>query len=343
MPNLKFSIAPTAVVVKSGKRRWDLGGFVTECQAAERAGFYAAYNGERRGFGPASGRHGGIGSPLLLGMFGLAHTTSLRFAAGLVLLPLHHPVTLTQDASIVNWLYPGRFRLSVGAGYTKDDFDAYGVRLSERGERMEIGMQAINAYRMGAPFELDGPWKGSVPQRDPAWPSVPLEVFYGAWSEAGVKRAARLADGWLTGPIRSMRWIKHLADVYRAECQKIAKQPRIVLLREACIAQTDQEAWDTLGPYILEYHRIYFERGNAYDPRFDPWLENVESAEDITLEHILPDRVLCGSVDSWLETIAEWQELVAPEEIIVRLRYFHGPGLDIALKAMDLIGREVYS
>ena len=41
------------------------------------------------------------------------------------------------------------------------------------------------------------------------------------------------------------------------------------------------------------------------------------------------------------ETLEEWQDLIQPEELIVRLRYFHGPGLDVALDAMRMISSEV--
>jgi hypothetical protein len=67
----------------------------------------------------------------------------------------------------------------------------------------------------------------------------------------------------------------------------------------------------------------------------------VSSAADMTLDMVLPDRFLCGSPDTWLETIDSWREAIQPDEILVRLRYYYGPSLQHGLDALDLVGREV--
>src|SRR5690606_13991406 len=153
--------------------------------------------------------------------------------------------------------------------------------------------------REGRRIDVPGPWTGKVPARDPALGEDNLKVFIGAWSLPGVRRAAQTADGWLTDPIRSGRWIERLADAYREECAKLGKTPHIALFREAWIDSTDKAARDSYGPHVLGYSRVYFKRGNAYDKRYDPWLKNVSSPEELTLDHVLPDRVLCGSAQSW--------------------------------------------
>lgn len=339
---MDFSFSTTVAVERDGRRIWDLDEHLEECRVAEQLGFIRAYKGERRGNGPHSGRHGVVNNAQLIAMYGLANTKQLHFSTGVVLLPLYHPVTVIQDATMINSLYPGRYRLVVGAGYTQDDFSTFGVKLSERVERMRVGLEAINAYRQKLPydFDTDGPWQGFVPPPDSAMGDTFPEVWVGGWSEAGVRLAA-LGDGWETGPIRSIPHLKHLADIYREECQKLGKKPRIALLREACIADTDNEARKILGPAILDYHRIYYQRGNAYSRRWEPWLDEVNSVSDLTMDHVLPNRVLCGSPNTWIETLQEWEELIQPEEIVVRLRYFHGPGLNVAIEAMHRIAQDI--
>ncbi|MBP39833.1 MAG: hypothetical protein CL726_11095 [Chloroflexi bacterium] len=339
---MDFSFSSTVAVERNGQRKWDLQEHLEECRTAEQLGFVRAYKGERRGNGPHSGRHGVVNNAQLIAMYGLANTTSLHFSTGVVLLPLYHPVTVIQDATMISTFYPDRYRLVVGAGYTQDDFDTFGIGLSERVERMRIGLEAINAYRQQQPYSFgpDSPWQGYVPLPDSAMGNTFPEVWVGGWSEAGVRLAA-LGDGWETGPIRSIPHLQHLAGIYREECERLGKTPRIALLRESCIADSDDAARNLLGPSILDYHRIYYQRGNAYSPRWEPWLDEVNSVRDLTLDHILPNRVLCGSPETWIETLQEWEELIQPEEIIVRLRYFHGPGLDVALEEMHRIAEEI--
>ncbi|MDH3539013.1 MAG: LLM class flavin-dependent oxidoreductase [Acidimicrobiia bacterium] len=339
---MRFSFSTTIITLRDDERHWDLEGYLQECRIAEELGFDTAYKGERRGHGPHSGRHGVVNNAQLIAAYGLANTERLKFSTGVVLLPLYHPVAVIQDATMINAFYPGRYRLVVGAGYQKDDFDVFGVNLNERVARMRTGLEAMNAYREGRPYKFadDGPWSGHVPPPDPAMGGVFPEIWVGAWSEAGVKLAA-LGDGWETGPIRSIPHLKHLADIYRDECERLGKKPRIALLREACIADTDDEAKQILGPYILDYHRIYYQRGNAYSPKWEPWLDEIKTVEELKLEHVMPNRVLYGSPETWVETLKEWEELIGPEEIVVRLRYFHGPGLDVAVDSMRMISEHV--
>lgn len=323
--------------MERGRRRYDLSGFVRESQAASAAGFYCVYTGERRSSGPTSYSH----NPLLLSAYGLGNVEGIRFAAGLVVLPLHHPVAVVQDAAMLGVMYPGRFRLCVGAGYMQGDFQIMGVDHGERAARMEQGLAAIEAYLRGRESELGAPYRGRTPLRDEAVSQVELEVFAGAWSPGGVRRAARYADGWITGPIRNIHWLADLAKVYREECRRVGRKPRIVMLREAWLGETDQTARDAYGEYVLAYHRVYMERGNSYHPKYEPWFQDLAGPADLTIDHVLTDRVLCGSLDHWLNTLPEWIDLVGPEEIIVRLRHFQGPSLEETLEAIERIGAEV--
>jgi len=333
---MRFSIAPALQRLEEGRRVLDVEGFLAECETAERTGWFGAYTGEKH-----MGDTSYTTSPILLCGHGLARTEKLVFGTCVSVLPVHHPVSIAEDAAVLDALFPGRFRLTVGAGYFAGDFAPFGVDVAERGKRMDVGMDAIAAFRDGTPYEFDRYWEGTVPARDPALGPDRLQVFIGAWSVTGVRRAARTADGWITDPIRSGRWIAHLADVYREECAKLGKEPRIVLFREAWLDETDEAARETYGAHVLGYSRVYFERGNAYDTRFDPWLVDVSSPEQLTLDHVLPDRVLCGSAETWLEQLDGWQETLQPEEVLVRLRHFQGPGVDETVETIERIGAEI--
>lgn len=333
---MRFSIAPAVQSLDAGERRLDIDGFLSECRSAEESGWYGAYTGEKH-----SGDTTYTTSPMLLCALGLATTRRMMFGTCVTVLPVHHPVTVAEDASVLDAIFPGRFRLTTGVGYFSGDFEPFGVALSERKARMDAGMQVIEAFRAGRPDRIPGPWKGTVPRRDPALGPDNLEVFIGAWSVPGVRRAARLADGWITDPIRSGRWISHLAEVYRAECAAAGKEPRIVLFREAWMDETDEAARAVYGPHVLGYSRVYFERGNAYDERFDPWFAEVHSASDLRLDHVLADRVLCGSTETWLAQLEEWQETLQPEEMLLRLRHFQGPSLGATLDVIGSIGSSV--
>ncbi len=333
---MKFSFGPAMQKLVDGKRQLDIPGFLEEIQVAERTGWYFAYSGEKH-----IGDTTYSTNPFIASLVGLGQTEKLRFGTSVTVLPTHHPVRVAEDACLIDAIYPGRFRLTVGVGYFQGDFDPFGVTLKERKARMDIGMEVIAAHRAGTPMDIPPPLAGKVPPRDPALGPDNLEVFIGAWSVPGVLRAARTCDGWITDPIRSGKWIRHLADVYTEECERLGKKPRIVLFREAWIDETDEAARRTYGPHVLDYSRVYFNRGNAYHEDYDPWLKDVKTADDLTLDHALHDRVLCGSSATWKEQIEEWREILDPEEMIVRLRHFQGPSVEQSVAAMEQIGAEI--
>jgi len=333
---MKFSIAPAVQKTVNGKRQLDMGGFLAECEAAEATGWYGAYSGEKH-----VGDTTYTTNALLPCVRGLSQFKNLKFGTSVTVLPTNHPVRIAEDACLVDAMFPGRFRLTVGVGYFQGDFDPFGVTTRQRKRLMDQGMEVIAAHRAGREMQIEGPWAGKVPPRDPALGKDGLEVFIGAWSVPGVLRAARMADGWITDPIRSGRWIAHLAEVYKEECAKLGKEPRIVLFREAWMEETDAAAQASYGPHVLGYSRVYFTRGNAYHKDYDPWLKDVASAADLKLEHVLPDRVLCGSAATWTAQIEEWQKVLQPEEILLRLRHFQGPDLEPTLDTIRAIGSEI--
>ncbi len=333
---MRFSIAPAMQKLVDGKRSLDIPGFLAECQTAERYNFFGAYSGEKH-----QGDTSYTTNALLPCILGLSETENLKFGTSVTVLPTQHPVRIAEDACLVDAMFPGRFRLTVGIGYFQGDFDPFGVSLRERKIRMDIGMEVIEAHRHGRKMEIPDPWAGTVPPRDAALGEDNLEVFIGAWSVPGVKRAARTADGWITDPIRSGKWISHLAKVYRDECEALGKKPRIVLFREAWIDKTDAAAEKAYGPHVLGYSKVYFDRGNAYHEDYDPWLRDVPTSNDLKLHHVLPDRVLCGGTQTWLNQIGEWVEELQPEELMIRMRHFQGPDLSSTLDAISQVGEEV--
>ncbi len=333
---MKFSIAPAVQKLVDNKRTLDIPGFLSECQVAEESGFWGAYSGEKH-----LGDTSYTTNAFLPCILGLSRTEKLSFGTSVTVLPTQHPVRVAEDACLIEAMFPNRFRLTVGVGYFQGDFDPFGVSLRERKKRMDIGMEVIAAHRQGIEMEIPEPWAGNVPPRDPALGPDNLEVFIGAWSVPGVRRAARVADGWITDPIRSGKWVNHLAEVYREECELLGKKPRIVLFREAWIDQTDQSARKTYGPHVLGYSRVYFDRGKAYHFDYATCLADVASSNDLELDHVLPDRVLCGSSATWIDQIGEWVETLKPEEMMVRMRHFQGPEVDATLDAIRQVGEEV--
>jgi alkanesulfonate monooxygenase SsuD/methylene tetrahydromethanopterin reductase-like flavin-dependent oxidoreductase (luciferase family) len=332
---MKFSLIPPNQGLRDGVRVFDFTTFIAQCRAAEDAGFTTVFTGEKH-----EGETSYSPNPTLLAGAALAHTRTISAGVALAILPVHHPLSVAEDAAMLNTMYGGRFRLCVGAGYFTGDFDPFGVSLDERTQRMEEGLAAIAAFNEGRPYRLTQAWAGSIAARDRALaPTGPVCV--GTSTRSGVRRAARAADGWISDPVRHIDWLVEFADIYREECGRLGRKPYVILMREAWLGETDEAALAEYGEHVLNYSRIYITRGNFYDPKWDPWLADVRRPEDVTLAHVLPGRVLCGSVKTWLDTIDDWQRIIKPDELLVRLSHYSGPSPERTLEVIERIGREI--
>lgn len=124
------------------------------------------------------------------------HTTRLRFATNVYILPLRHPVEVAKFASTAAVYSQNRAVLGVGAGWMKEEFDVLGRVFEARGARMNEQIEVIRKLVSGEVVEHEGSHFRFGPlQMQPA-PSKPVPIWIGGQNRAALERAGRLADGW---------------------------------------------------------------------------------------------------------------------------------------------------
>jgi alkanesulfonate monooxygenase SsuD/methylene tetrahydromethanopterin reductase-like flavin-dependent oxidoreductase (luciferase family) len=103
-------------------------GLVAAARAAETAGFDSVWAGEHIVLpdpqvppSPMSPQDPALDSLLAL-TWAAAHTTRIRLAAGIVILPQRNPVVLAKQVATLDVLSGGRLTFGVGAGYLEAEF-----------------------------------------------------------------------------------------------------------------------------------------------------------------------------------------------------------------------------
>jgi alkanesulfonate monooxygenase SsuD/methylene tetrahydromethanopterin reductase-like flavin-dependent oxidoreductase (luciferase family) len=89
-------------------------------------------------------RHGGLCAgnfPFLAYLAG--RTKQIRFGTGATVLPLNDPVRVAEMAATLDQLSKGRFDFGIGRGFLRDEFDAFGVDMSETRARVEDGVELV--------------------------------------------------------------------------------------------------------------------------------------------------------------------------------------------------------
>ncbi|MGZ6213252.1 MAG: LLM class flavin-dependent oxidoreductase, partial [Candidatus Binataceae bacterium] len=83
-------------------------------------------------------------------------TSRIRLGTFIIILPFHHPVRVAEDAATVDILSKGRLDLGVGQGYVVSEFDSFRIPRSQRGGRVEEGVELIRRCFTEENFCFDG-------------------------------------------------------------------------------------------------------------------------------------------------------------------------------------------
>ena len=109
---------------------------------AEELGFDSLWVAEH--FLVAPGLYGTVWmSPLLCLAHAASVTTRIKLATGLLIAPYYHPVPLAREIQTLHHLSGGRFVLGIAPGWDQSEFEALGMKLSERGRRTDEIIAAL--------------------------------------------------------------------------------------------------------------------------------------------------------------------------------------------------------
>lgn len=122
----------------------------------------------------------------------------VRIAIAGLVLPLRDPRILAKQVTTVEQLTGGRLLLAFGIGAITNDFDVMGVRFDRRGRIMNDHLAALRAiFGEQQPVSFESK---SVSFADGTFYPRPtrLPLWVTGASDAGLERAVRYADGWMT-------------------------------------------------------------------------------------------------------------------------------------------------
>ncbi|HEX2226240.1 MAG TPA: LLM class flavin-dependent oxidoreductase [Candidatus Binatia bacterium] len=300
-----------------------------QCERAEAAGFDSIWLGEHH--------NNPVLSPApLIGLAAIAsRTTRIRLGTGVLLLPLYHPLMVAEEGAMVDMISGGRLILGVGAGYAPEEFTAFGYALKERGGRLEESATLLrrlwteeNVTHRGKYYQLEN---ATVAPRPVQQLSPP--IWFGAWAEPAIRRAARLGDGWLIGPSADLEEIAPCAALYRAACNEVAnREGEVALFRYVFVAKSAKEAISTAEtPFINAFESMYFRWPHPVVKR---------PPGEVTIERLAANRIILGEPQACVEQIKRFNARLGPKYLVCR---FSVPGIsrDACDKSLELFTREV--
>lgn len=136
-------------------------------------------------------------NPFVALTYAAAHTTRIRLATGICLVPEYNPLLLAKICATLDCLSEGRLALGIGIGWLREEFDALGIPWERRAQRTREYVEAMRCvWGEGRSYSAEFVnFDGVVSYPKPV-NGGRLPVLIGGQTEAALRRAAGYGDGW---------------------------------------------------------------------------------------------------------------------------------------------------
>jgi alkanesulfonate monooxygenase SsuD/methylene tetrahydromethanopterin reductase-like flavin-dependent oxidoreductase (luciferase family) len=162
-----------------------------------------------------------------------ALTSRVGLLTHVYVLPYRHPRVAAKQFATLDHLTGGRALIGIGAGHVEAEFDHLGVDFAGRGQALERGIPEL-AAALENEF-VDGFGARPRPVQTPRPP-----IWVAGSSPVAIRRAARLADGWLPqGPSNS-----EMVTMLMAERERLGRGGPFMIGHITPFMYVGEPSWD---------------------------------------------------------------------------------------------------
>jgi alkanesulfonate monooxygenase SsuD/methylene tetrahydromethanopterin reductase-like flavin-dependent oxidoreductase (luciferase family) len=256
-----------------------------------------------------------------------ARTQRLRLGTGIVVLPLHNPIHVAEEAAQVDVLSGGRLEFGVGRGYQSVEFDGFGLNLTEARDRFDESLAVVLGLWTQDDFQHKGRFYRVGQGRPVTLMPRPLQrphppVHVAAVSPQTVELCAARGLAILADPAAPFRKIARAAQTWREVATAHGHDPdaaELVVSRSVHVAATAEQARTDQARFERLYYRsrIAAEAASSQADAADPAAADFEYWQDRYLS-----AGPAGTEFRWeqLEVIGD------PERVIAQVRMLAGFG-----------------
>jgi alkanesulfonate monooxygenase SsuD/methylene tetrahydromethanopterin reductase-like flavin-dependent oxidoreductase (luciferase family) len=258
----------------------------------------------------------------------------VTLATTVIQVPLYHPIALAEELATLDILARGKLVVGVGAGYRQDEFTYFGVDYAKRFRMMtesltlmkQLWTQDVVSFE-GEFWSLQDGHTHIRPWQDPH----PL-IWIGAMKDQGVRRSARLGDGWPVTPETKVPEMVRLMSIYEDERERIGR-PHVKhpLRREIIPGRTTDAAFE-------RFEFMAKERLLAYAARQLATRDAAELSEEF--RSVAAKETFIGTPEECIAQIEQLAQIVPIDPILVRAQWPHMSS-DQVIEYLDDLGRDI--
>ncbi len=261
-----------------------------------------------------------------------ARTTRIALGTGLLLAPLHDPFRVAEDAAVVDLLSRGRLVLGLGLGWRDEEFEAFGVAQRDRVARLTRLTEVLRTAWRGEPVPTkDGgaaPVVSPRPERSPG-----PALWIGALSEQAVRRAGRIADGFMATEVTPEELREQVVWASEERARAGIERPLEVALHLPTLVGTSfAESVELLRYPGWKYEDMSDARSFGGPLRRPP----VATGDELSR---LENTSLVGSVSDIADRVREYADAAGGRLHFIGRSYLPGMDPQQRLKALQELGQ----
>src|SRR5687768_10553161 len=255
------------------------------------------------------------------------------------LLGLRHPVTVASELASLDVLNGGRSFAAFGLGYREEELKAFNLTRKQRFRRFIEGVEIIkrlwtedHVNFSGEAFTLTDVTVDPKPRQKPRPP-----IWLAANTDAAVKRAATLGDGWMIGPHSAIDELERQVELCRESWSAAGKsgRPETPIIRETFVANSKKEAVAKTRPCLEYLYRGVYMKWKQNEAMNDPkelaW----------AFEKLAKGCFILGSASECIDQIHEYRERLGIAYMLPRFDWTPGLPQSEILASMRLFGENV--
>jgi probable F420-dependent oxidoreductase len=194
-----------------------------------------------------------------------ARTSRLRIGSAIVILPLRPPAAVAKAVSTLDIISGGRITLGIGVGgeYPKE-FEVCGVPVHERGGRTNEAIEVLQALWTQDTASYHGTYFQFT---DVSMRPKPLQaggppIIVGGRSEAALKRAARLGDGYMPYLFTPKQYAEalHKIQAFASDAGRQLDRFQTTLYQFIYVADTYDEAFQQANSRLSTNYNQPFDK-----------------------------------------------------------------------------------
>jgi probable F420-dependent oxidoreductase len=304
---------------------FDVTDLYEQVELIESVGFDSATVGERHVHDE------GFVEPLTALAAIAARTDRLQLGTAAMLPALYNPLQLAEQVAAVDVLSGGRMAFGAALGYRERELAAFGVDMDDRVGKFLESIELLKRLWREDSVTHDGDfWSFEDVFVSPRPDDVP--VWIGGHADVAIKRAAYRGDAWIASASSTPEDLEEQIDTYEAALEEFGMDRvdnDVILMRDCYVADSVEDARETIEPYLLNLYRLYARWGQTYMDEHEVEVDYDE----------LDEKFVIGSPEECIDELETYEDL-GVDHVLIRCQ-FPGQPQESTLRCLERFGEEV--